>query len=189
MGQVIDAGEADVVGGVRRRRVRRTRRGRGHEIHIVDGAIAVAVDEIDEAAADALDRRNVELHGSGGGGTGFGAEFQGARIGKARIGHPERHGACARSMGPRESLRKAVVLGVDDEVDVALAVQGDILRAMPRHRRQSHALEQPPQQLRIGSRVFDELEAVGAHRIGAAGLRAHDDAITLPGLRMAVPNT
>ena len=54
---------------------------------------------------------------------------------------------------------------VDDEVDVALPVQRHVLAAVPRDHREAHALEQVAQQVRIGRGVFDELEAVRAHRV------------------------
>ncbi len=65
---------------------------------------------------------------------------------------------------------KAVGAGllVEEVVDVALAVDGDLLAAAARHRRVAHQLEQSVQRLRLGMRVFDELEAVGAHRIVGA---------------------
>jgi hypothetical protein len=46
------------------------------------------------------------------------------------------HGPCARA-----PLRKAVVLRIDDEIDVSLPVQRDVLRTMPRNRRQAHVFE------------------------------------------------
>ena len=92
-------------------------------------------------------------------------------------------------MRAREFLRETIVLGIDDEIDVALVVQGDVLRAMPRNGRQAHALEQAPQGFRFRRGVFDELEAVGAHRVGGTQLGAHDDSIALSRTLMAVPNT
>ncbi len=86
-------------------------------------------------------------------------------------------------------LRKTVVLRIDDEIDVALIVQGHVLRAMPCNRRQSHAFEQPTQQFRIRRGVLDEFEAVCAHRIGGAHLETHDDTTSLRRTSMAVPNT
>ncbi len=65
----------------------------------------------------------------------------------------------------REALAEAARLGVDDEVDVALPVQRDVLAAVARRDREAHPLEQRAQQLGIGRRVLDELEAVGTHRI------------------------
>ena len=74
-------------------------------------------------------------------------------------------------MGARESLREAIVLGVDDEIDVALAVQRDILRAMTRYRRQSHGLKETAQVFGIGRGVLNEFKAVGAH--GICGVHRH----------------
>src|SRR5882762_1477183 len=35
-----------------------------YEVDIVDGALAVAIDQINQAAADPLDRRDIEFHGT-----------------------------------------------------------------------------------------------------------------------------
>jgi len=68
-------------------------------------------------------------------------------------------------MRPRKALREAVVFGIDDEVDVAQPVQGHILRAVARHRREPHGVEQPAQIFRLWRRVFDEFESVRLHGI------------------------
>jgi hypothetical protein len=62
-------------------------------------------------------------------------------------------------------LREGGGLGVDDEVDLALAVQRHILGAVACHHRKAQPLEQRTQQLRIRRRIFDELEPVGARRV------------------------
>jgi hypothetical protein len=64
-----------------------------------------------------------------------------------------------------EALREAVGFGVDDEVDFALAVQGDVLVAVAGDGLEAHAFEQLAHGRRIGGREFNELEAVGAHRV------------------------
>ena len=64
-----------------------------------------------------------------------------------------------------EAAGEAVGLGVDDEVDVALPVKRHIPGAVPGDRREAHGLEQFMKLLRFGRGVFDELEAVGAHRV------------------------
>ncbi len=74
----------------------------------------------------------------------------------------------AHTDGPvrlRELLAERIRLGIDDEIDVALRMQGHVLAAMPGDHGKSQPLEQAAQQLRIGRGVFDELEAVGAHGI------------------------
>ncbi len=68
-------------------------------------------------------------------------------------------------MNARELLAESLGLGVDDEIDVTLPVQGDVLAAVPRGGRKSHASEQRPQPFRIRSRVLHELESVSSHRI------------------------
>src|SRR6266404_4588460 len=82
-----------------------------------------------------------------------------------RVAHPKRHGAGRRTVRPRKGLRKGLRFRVDDEVDLTLTVQRDVLGAMARHRREPQPLEQRAQQLRIGCRVLDELEAIRAHGI------------------------
>jgi hypothetical protein len=66
-------------------------------------------------------------------------------------------------MSPRETLREAVGLGVDDEIDVSLAMEGDILAAMAGDPLETHLFEKGPQFLGLGRGIFDELEAIGAH--------------------------
>ena len=63
-------------------------------------------------------------------------------------------------------------LFVDEIVDVALAIDRDLLGLVVRDRHVAHQLEQRVQRFGIGMGVFDELKAVGAHRIvGANGRR------------------
>jgi hypothetical protein len=68
-------------------------------------------------------------------------------------------------MSPRETLREAVGLGIDDEIDVSLAMKGDILAAVSGDPLESHSLEKSPQFLGLRRRILDELEAIGAHRV------------------------
>ena len=75
--------------------------------------------------------------------------------------------AMAQAEGPccaRERLRERIRLRVDDEVDVALPMQRDVLRAVTRHDRKPEPLEQRAQQVRIRRGVLDELESIRAHR-------------------------
>ena len=62
-------------------------------------------------------------------------------------------------------VRAAAGLRIDDEVYVALLVQRDVLAAVTRDDRETHAFEQRAQQVRIGRGVLHELEAVRAHRV------------------------
>ena len=78
---------------------------------------------------------------------------------------PERHGAGARAVGLGIFLGIAAGLGIDDEIAVALLVQGDVLALVPGDLGKAHLGEQRAQQLDVGRGIFDELEAVGAHRV------------------------
>ncbi len=63
-------------------------------------------------------------------------------IGERRVLHAKRHRARRGAVLTREPLRERIRLGVDDEVDVALPMQGDVLRPMPRDHRKAQPLEQ-----------------------------------------------
>ncbi len=129
---------------------------------------AVAIDEIEQAAADPLDGGNVERLLRGRNIGGLRAERQRALKGRFRIDDAKRHRRRARPV--RGDKVKAVGAGllVDEVVDVALAIDRDLLAAVARDRRIAHQLEQPVQRRRVGVRIFDEFEAVGAHRVVGA---------------------
>jgi hypothetical protein len=141
------------------------RRRHGHEIDVVNARSAIPVDQVDEAAADAADAGDVEFHRASRVGARLGAEIERAPPGQRGVLDAKRHGAGGRPVGRRELLPEARGLGVDDEVDVALAVQRDVLAPVAGHHREAHALEQAAQQLGVRGRVLDELETVRAHRI------------------------
>ena len=143
--------------------------GQPSEVDVVDGQVAVVagitVDQVDQRIADALDRRNVELHRPGLARHRPGAELDGAPVRGGGILDAKGDRTHARTVDARKGLRERVRLGVDDEIDIALAIERDVLLAMGRHRAEAHPLEQRPEPLGIGRRVLDELEAVGLHRV------------------------
>jgi len=155
--QVIDVREA--------RRLRAARGLHGHEVDVVDRALAVAIDQVDETAADTFDRRDLQLHRSDARLDRLRAQVDAMLVRSGSVLHAERHRTRRRPVLAREALTEAVRLGIDDEVDVTLPMQRDVLAAMPRRDRKAEALEQSAQQLRIGCGVLDELEAVGADGI------------------------
>ena len=122
VGQMVDRGEADA---------RHVLVADAHEIDVVDRVPAIAVDQIERAAADAFDGRDVELHRPGPPGERLGAELERAAIGGGRIFDPERHGADAGPVGGGKRLGGALRFRVQDEIDVTLAVLGDVLGAVP----------------------------------------------------------
>ena len=141
------------------------------ELGVIGRALgAVAIDEIQQAAADALDGGNVErlLRGSHIGR--LRAERERTLVGLLRIDHAERHRRRAGAMRGNEAMAMGAGLLVDEIIDIALAIDGDLLGPVAGDRRVAHQPEQRVQFFGIRVRIFDELETVGAHRIvGADG--------------------
>ena len=77
----------------------------------------------------------------------------------------ERHGAGAGAVGLGIFLGVGAGLGIDDEVAIRLLVERDVFALVPGDFGKAHFREQRAQQLDVGRGIFDELEAVGAHRI------------------------
>ena len=170
VGEMVDLEKPDAL----RRRIGA---GQRQEIDVVDGAVAIAVDEIDEAAADPLDRRNVELHRTDLALDALGAQRQRAGIGLGGVADAERHGADRGTVQAREGLGEALRLGIDQEIDLALAVERHVLGAVARHGGETHALEDAPQIRRVGRGVFDELEPVRSHGVGRSTTGGHRNAL------------
>src|SRR5205085_8211442 len=106
---------------------------RRSKVHVIDRAFAVAVDEIDNAATDALDRRNVELHRPDRIFERSGAELDRAAVRLRCIFDAKGHRASGRTVFARKTRAVAVGLGIDDEVDAALAIERDALRTVLGH--------------------------------------------------------
>ena len=102
-----------------------------NEIDVVDRVPAVAVDQIERAAADAFDGRDVQFHRPRPPRERLGAEVQRPPIGAGRVFDPERHGADAGPVGGRKRLGGAFGFRIQNEIDVTLAVLGHILGAVP----------------------------------------------------------
>ena len=68
-------------------------------------------------------------------------EIEGARVRSPGIAHPKADGANAWPVNSGEGLGEAFRLGVDDEVGVALAIERNPLRAVPRDGGEAHAFE------------------------------------------------
>ena len=98
------------------------------EVDVVDAlAVFKTVDQVQRRAANALDRRQAQLHDAGRNVHRLRAHFQRAAIGFVRVFHTKRHAAGTRAMLGGKVGRIALGFAVDDEVDVALAVQIDVL--------------------------------------------------------------
>ena len=139
------------------------------ELGIIGRALgAVAVDEIQQAAADALDGGNVERLLRRGNIRGLRAERQRALVGLLGIDHAKRHRRRARPVRGDEAVAVGAGLLVDEIIDVALAIDRDLLGLVPGDRRIAHQPEQRVQLFGPRMRILDELEAVGAHRVVGA---------------------
>src|SRR3990167_8972565 len=103
---------------------------------------APAVDEIDDRVAYALDGRDVQLARACGVRVAPGAERNGALVRGLGVLHAEGDGADAGAVQAGKTLGEAIGFGVDDEIDLALAVQRDGLVAVLRDRLEAHAFEQ-----------------------------------------------
>ena len=77
-------------------------------------------------------------------------------------------------MFSRETLRERIRLGVDDEIDIALAPERDVFRAVLGDRLETHGAEQLAQLFRLRMGVFDEFETsvpIGFTSVIAGGRR------------------
>ena len=136
------------------------------EVDVVDRlAVLEAVDEVERRAADALDRRQAQLHRAGRYFDRLRAELQRAVVGLVRVLDPEGQAAGRGAVLAREVPGKALRLAVDDEVDVALAVERDVLGAVARDFGESQLLEDRLEHAGLRRCELDELEAHQAHRI------------------------
>src|SRR5208283_430676 len=150
------------------------------EIHVPDRTlVAVAIDEIDQRAADAHNRRNLQLHRADARHAGFRPSLQRALIGDASVEHAETHGANRGAVGLGEVSRETIGLGVEHEVDVALPVERDVLGTVDADGDKAHQAEQLAELFGFRMRKLDELEAIGSKRIFLArdiGPRRKSDA-------------
>ena len=87
----------------------------GDELDVVDAAVAIAVHQVDGAAADSLNRRNFELHRADVPRMGLGAKLNGAGVRGPGIAHAKAHRTYARPVDPGEGLAETFGLGVYDE--------------------------------------------------------------------------
>src|SRR5882762_3105188 len=132
---VVDADIADRRGG-RARRIRAA------------VLAAPAIDKINQTVADAFDRRDVEFHRSALGIEAPRAKIERASVGGGGVVHAKRDGTNGGSMQTREALRERIRLGVDDEIDLTLPIQGDLFVSVPRNGGKSHRFEHVAQRRR-----------------------------------------
>ena len=141
-------------------------RAKPFKLEVIGRALgAVAVDEIEQASADALDGGHVERLLRGRNIGGLRTERKCPLIGQLRIDHAKRHRRRARPMRGDEAMAVGAGFFVDEIIDVALAIDRDLLALVAGDRRIAHQLEQGVQFFRLRVGILDELKAVRAHRI------------------------
>ena len=161
-GDEIDVIDADVADAARRGRV-----------WLVGALAAPAVDEIQQGIAHALDGGDIQFHRPRLIVETPGTQFQRAAIHESRVVDADGDGAHGRAVMAGKTLRERILFGIDDEIDVALAVQGHILVAVARDGREAHVLEQLAQCFWVWCCILDELETIGTHRV-IPRLKLHD---------------
>ena len=121
------------------------------EVDVVDGlAVLEAVDQVQRRAADALDRRQAQLHRPGRDVDGLRAQFQRPVVCLVGVLHAEGQAAGRGPVLRREIGGFALGFAIDDEVDVALAVQENVLGPVAGHQLEAQLLEQRFQLLGVG---------------------------------------
>ena len=140
------------------------------EIDVVDRqavafCVLVAVDQVDDCAADASYCRDVQFHRAGLDCNRFGTALDEFGIGLARVADTETHATGGGTVFAGEIPRGTLRLVVQDEVDLALAPQVDILRAVPCDKGKTHCLEHRFDHALFRRAELDEFEAVEADGI------------------------
>ena len=136
------------------------------EVDVVDRfAVAEAIDQIQRRAADAFDRRQVQFHRTGGHLHRLRAEIERSFESLMRVLDAKRHRAGRRAVLGRKVIRRTLRLAVDDEIDVTLAVQRDVLRAMIGDFGEPERFEYRLDRVGCWRCEFDEFETHESHRI------------------------
>ena len=126
------------------------------EVNIVDRLpFFVSIDQIQRCAANALDRRQFELHGAGRDIDRLRALFQNGRIGFLRIANAKRHAACCRAVFLRIIIGGRFWLIIGDQIDAALAPQIDVFRSVAGYMRETKRFKHPFQYAAFRGREFN----------------------------------
>jgi len=93
------------------------------------------------------------------------AKFQRAVVGLLRIAHAKSHATNRRTVFRREVGRNTVGLIVEDQIDIALAIQVHVLGAMGCYLGEAHDFKYRLKGIGYRGREFDEFKAHQAHRV------------------------
>ena len=112
-----------------------------NEIDVVDRELVVTIDKINAALADAVNRRNVQLHDFDAGRHRPGSAIECALVGTRRVAHAQCNRRDPGPVARRGTVGQYGHMGVDDDVDRALPIQQYFAGAMPRNGPKAHGLQ------------------------------------------------
>ena len=158
----------------------------GHKIHIINVDVAYAallfaapaVYQINQRIAYAFDGGYVQFHRATARRHAPCTQFNRALIRLLGIVHAKSDGTHRWAMQTRKALGKRIGLGIDDEIDVALAVEGDVFVAVAGNGFEAHLLEDFAHGHWVWGGVFDEFKAICAHWI-VPSFKSHFDFLCL----------
>src|SRR5205814_1667438 len=120
----------------------------------------VAIDEIDQALAYTVNRRNIELHRTRAHGNFPCSEVERAPERIVGIANADGKGADDGTLDRLHDARDIGGLRVDDEVHRTLAIDFHFARTVARRQLKPHLLENAAKSLRPRGGKFDELDAI-----------------------------
>ena len=127
--------------------------------------IAIAIDQIEQATADALQCGHVQRGSAGDRIGGLDPQSPRTVVSMRGIDHAKAHRRCARPMERGKACGVRSGLLVHEIVDIALPIDGDRFGAMLGDGSKTHAPKEGMQLHRLWMRKLDECKTVGAHRV------------------------
>ena len=136
------------------------------EVDVVDRkAVFEAIDQVNRRIADAVNRRELELHRPRGDVNRLRAEVQRLLVGRVRVAHPECEAARGRPVLIGEIIGEAFRLAINQKIDLSLAVKIHVLGAVVGDPGEAQGGKNPLQDGRIRGGEFNELESAKPERV------------------------
>ena len=137
------------------------------EVDVVNrGAFGIAVDQVQDGAANAANRRQLEFHGAAGDVDGLRALGQRPRVSGRGVMHAKGHTAGARAVLLGVVRGGRVLVVIDNEIDIALTPQVHVFGFVARHRGKAQHSQHRLQCAPLQRGELNEFKAVKAHGVG-----------------------
>src|SRR6202171_2758629 len=149
---------------IKRRRTRIDTRVQ-REIDIVDRELSMPVHKVDPACANAMDRRNIELHNFHLRGDDPGTAVDRISVRGRCIAHAQRDRGDHRRFGRLHRACLTTRVSVDNDVHVALSIEQYLARTVSCDRAKAHHLQDLAQSLRLAGGILDELDPLHLERV------------------------